>query len=170
MMMQSFIALFIILCTKNEYMQRRSLNKKIDQAILSLVESRKLSDQSELLQALCAIGISLTQSTLSRRLKRLGITKKQGSYAVSSLVFEDSKGLVKNISLAPPNLMVLHTLSGYAQALACQIDSVRLETSPPDEVCAKILGTIAGDDTVLVVASSQADLDAINAYIQSSKV
>ncbi len=111
----------------------------LDQLILRLLEAHPIADQTDLLERLSAEGHELTQSTLSRRLKRLGVQKVQGRYRR----VEGSAQILPDITIteAPPNLLVLRTAPGFAQALGLSLDADPI----PGQV-----GTLAGDDTVFV--------------------
>jgi transcriptional regulator of arginine metabolism len=110
----------------------------LDQLILHLLEAHPIADQSDLLERLSTEGHELTQSTLSRRLKRLGVHKVQGRYRRA-----EAAALLPEVSLAevPPNLLVLRTAPGFAQALGLSLDA---------EPVTGQMGTLAGDDTVFV--------------------
>ena len=111
----------------------------LDQLILRLLEAHPIADQTDLLEKLSAEGHELTQSTLSRRLKRLGVQKVQGRYRR----VEAAAQVLPDITLTevPPNLLVLRTAPGFAQALGLSLDADPL----PGQ-----MGTLAGDDTVFV--------------------
>lgn len=111
----------------------------LDQLILQLLESHPIADQTDLLERLSAEGHEFTQSTLSRRLKRLGVLKVQGRYRR----VEAAAQMMPEVAICevPPNLLVLRTAPGFAQALGLSIDA--------DPVPGQ-MGTLAGDDTVFV--------------------
>lgn len=111
----------------------------VDDLILQLLEAHAIADQTDLLTRLAAEGHALTQSTLSRRLKRLGVQKVQGRYRR----VEAATQAMPEVQLAavPPNLLVLRTAPGFAQALGLALDR---EPAPGQ------MGTLAGDDTVFV--------------------
>jgi transcriptional regulator of arginine metabolism len=111
----------------------------LDPLILQLLESHPIADQTDLLDRLSAEGHELTQSTLSRRLKRLGVQKVQGRYRR----VEGTAQILPEVTIAevPPNLLVLRTAPGFAQALGLSVDA--------DPVPGQ-MGTLAGDDTVFV--------------------
>jgi transcriptional regulator of arginine metabolism len=116
----------------------------LDPLILQLLEATPIADQSDLLARLEAQGHELTQSTLSRRLKRLGVLKVQGRYR---RVEQGAQTLPEvTITEAPPNLLVLRTAPGFAQALGLSLDADPL----PGQ-----MGTIAGDDTVFVAVAPE---------------
>ena len=111
----------------------------VDALILQLLADSPISDQGDLLARLAALGCELTQSTLSRRLKRLGVQKVQGRYRRGEM---NPKALPEvTLTEAPPNLLVLRTSPGFAQALGFSLDADPIEGQ---------MGTLAGDDTVFV--------------------
>jgi transcriptional regulator of arginine metabolism len=111
----------------------------LDALILELLDGSPITDQGDLLLRLAAEGYDLTQSTLSRRLKRLGVRKVQGRYRRAEAGAQSLPGV--SITEVPPNLLVLRTAPGFAQALGLSIDAVPV----PGQ-----MGTLAGDDTVFV--------------------
>jgi transcriptional regulator of arginine metabolism len=111
----------------------------LDSLILRLLEEHPIADQGDLLVRLAAEGQDLTQSTLSRRLKRLGVQKLQGRYRRADAGAQNLPGA--SITEAPPNLLVLRTAPGFAQALGLSLDAAPV----PGQ-----MGTLAGDDTVFV--------------------
>lgn len=116
----------------------------LDALILQLLEAAPIADQGDLLARLEAQGHELTQPTLSRRLKRLGVLKVQGHYRR----VESGAQVLPEVSIteAPPNLLVLRTAPGFAQALGLSLDA--------DPVPGQ-MGTIAGDDTVFVAVAPE---------------
>jgi len=124
-------------------------------AILRLVQERRLSTQAELAAALREAGYDAVQTTVSRDVAQLGLVKVRGPegrlvYALPgaadlSRLSELTAALRRwTLSLAPSgNLVCLQTPSGCASALAQALDEARL----PD-----VAGTVAGDNTIIVVA------------------
>lgn len=111
----------------------------LDSLILQLLEGFTIADQSDLQARLAAVGHDLTQSTLSRRLKRLGVQKVQGRYRRVEAMAQALPSVT--LTEAPPNLLVLRTAPGFAQAVGLSLDA--------DPVAGQV-GTLAGDDTVFV--------------------
>ncbi len=129
--------------------------------IVSLLSSNSVRSQSELATMLAADGIDVTQATLSRDLEELGAIKLRGAdggtgvYVVpedGSPVRGVSGGTERMARLlndllvstdASGNLAVLRTPPGAAHYLASAIDRASLPY---------VVGTVAGDDTILVVA------------------
>ena len=124
-------------------------------AILRLVQARPLSTQEELAAALREAGYDAVQTTVSRDIAQLGLVKVRGPegrlvYALPgaadlSRLSELTAALRRwTLSVVPSgNLVLLQTPSGCASALAQALDEARL----PD-----VAGTVAGDNTIIVVA------------------
>jgi len=118
--------------------------------ILKLVRARHVSTQEELARALRKIGIPATQVTLSRDIRELGLVKTAEGYAqveaAETPANPDVGAVAREFLLdvrVAQNLLVLRTQPGNANALAVTLDRADWP---------EIAGTIAGDDTVLVVA------------------
>jgi transcriptional regulator of arginine metabolism len=123
--------------------------------ILRLVRERPISTQSELVDALRAGGYDVVQTTVSRDVHELGLVKVRAPsgrlvYALPGTADRDRlrelQAGMRRWALsveASGNLVLVLTPSGYANALAQVMD----EAVHPD-----ILGTVAGDNTILVVA------------------
>lgn len=135
--------------------------------IRELVGNREVSGQHELLGLLEQAGIQVAQATLSRDFAELGIVRKRSTLGYRLVLPEAStediiKGLVgMEVLLVASNetSIIIRTLPGRAHGVGSFLD--RLES--PD-----ILGTIAGDDTVLVIPSSVMRISAVKSYIQKS--
>ena len=129
--------------------------------IRELIDARPVTSQTQLAALLAGSGIEVTQATLSRDLEELGAVKLRGSDgAPASYVLPPENAPLRPAQAAPArltrllvdlltsaegsaNLAVVRTPPGAAQFLASALDKVGL----PD-----VLGTIAGDDTLLVVS------------------
>jgi transcriptional regulator of arginine metabolism len=123
--------------------------------IVELIRDRAVHSQTELLGLLDAEGIGTTQATLSRDLDELGALKVRGAYVIpddGSPVRGVEGGTARLARLlgdllvsadASGNLAVLRTPPGAAHYLASALDRAALHD---------VVGTIAGDDTLLVVA------------------
>ena len=127
-------------------------------AILELVHARRVHSQEELRRLLNEKGLSVTQATLSRDLRELRIAKVPGAggesyYAPAPEAADEPPALESLLSQlmvsvdGVGHLIVLRTVKGAANAVAEAID---LEAWP------EILGTLAGDDTILVVIRDEA--------------
>jgi Arginine repressor len=128
--------------------------------ILELVSNSALSNQEDLLNLLCGKGFNVTQATLSRDMKQLKIIKSpdasgnyiytvsdQNIYSNQAAYSNNNKGA--NLSAAgflslefSDKLAVIKTRPGYAMGIASDIDQ---------SISHLIIGTIAGDDTILLV-------------------
>ena len=106
--------------------------------------SNGVVDQQELAKKLKNHGYELTQSSISRKLKQLGIVKINGEYKIVKREIDD-----KNIIFVPPNLLIIKTPPGNAQAIAAKIDDnlVSNKNEP------NFIATIAGDDTIFIAVS-----------------
>jgi transcriptional regulator of arginine metabolism len=126
------------------------------QRILHLLERERPRNQADLQHRLAAAGIEVNQATLSRDLRDLGVVKGKDGYelpqaplspqsAHQSLWHAVHTWLVS--ARAAQNLAVLRTPAGGAQPLGLALDRAELPG---------VLGSIAGDDTVLVVCADGA--------------
>lgn len=132
--------------------------------LLRLVRENDISTQDELAALMNDNGFNVTQTTISRDIKELGIIKvilpnKGTKYAVLDrtgdiapgrmlAVFANSLISCRNAM----NLIVIKTLPGMAQAAASALDSMHLPS---------VVGTIAGDDTVFLAAEGIAEAEAL---------
>ncbi|HQU08709.1 MAG TPA: hypothetical protein PLV25_01970 [Opitutales bacterium] len=148
---------------------------QIDQAIIELISTQKIGEQDILCQRLNAQGHKVTQSTLSRRLKKLGVSKHQGFYRqISDFSAAKSAPQSMRFLLAPPNMIVVRTPPGQANGFAAKLDeAVELiaalhanEEPKLPESFRQILGTVAGDDTLFIVNQPQADQHALRADLE----
>lgn len=126
------------------------MNKSYRHAqILKLIRAKALHTQDELAKALRGIGIPATQVTLSRDIRELGLLKTQEGYVEpgeAPHAGPDVEALAKEVLLdvkVAQNLLVLRTPPANANALAAALDQANWQ---------EVTGTVAGDDTILVVA------------------
>ncbi|MGA8596676.1 MAG: ArgR family transcriptional regulator [Bryobacteraceae bacterium] len=124
------------------------MNKSFRQGqILKIIRSKDVYTQEDLAHELQAVGISATQVTLSRDIRELGLAKTANGYRPmpaesSGPTLEDRVNeLLQDIRIAQ-NQVVLKTSPGSANALAVVLDREQLE---------EVVGTLAGDDTVLII-------------------
>ncbi len=125
----------------------------IDSAIENIVRTQQVSEQAELLILLKDMKLEISQATLSRRLRHLHISKSSGFYTIQRPLSH----ILKVVS-SQSGIIVIHTLPGYANGVAYAIDQWQ-ENVP------EILGTVAGDDTVLVVADALSNVSKIEKEI-----
>jgi transcriptional regulator of arginine metabolism len=130
--------------------------------ILDLISKKEIETQEELAEGLRAMGIDVTQATISRDIKELRLVKimsNSGKYKYATIgqsqegitdrlnkIFENSVVSIDNAM----NTIVLKTIPGAAQICASAIDFMGLE---------EIVGTLAGDDTVFVVIRTLEDVE-----------
>ncbi|MGH9584240.1 MAG: arginine repressor [Bryobacteraceae bacterium] len=129
------------------------MNKSFRQGqILNVIRAKEIYTQDELARELSRLGIQATQVTLSRDIRELGLVKTAEGYrrlaaeppgpALADVVNE----YLLDIRVAQ-NLVILRTSPGNASTLAVALDREPLE---------EVVGTIAGDDTVLVISPDSA--------------
>lgn len=128
----------------------------LDDMILSIVQTERIAEQADLQHSLNRRGYDIPQATLSRRLKKLNVAKVAGFYKVIDYN-QPGLPLVLNIQVSEFGLIVLHTHPGNANSLAYFIDQKYVCYSPHDTKESGILGTIAGDDTVLLIIKNKVD-------------
>jgi transcriptional regulator of arginine metabolism len=136
------------------------MNKNYRQSqIVKLIRGRSLHTQDELARALRALKIPATQVTLSRDIRELGLVKTPAGYAQVSAEAvasgPDVAALAREVLLdvrQAQNLLVLKTPPANANALAAALDHADWP---------EVTGTLAGDDTVLVVAPDVKTADAL---------
>jgi transcriptional regulator of arginine metabolism len=136
-------------------------------AILRVVRDRRIESQDELRQALVDEGFVVTQATLSRDIRELGLAKLAdpggGAYythphrgAVRPELGQVLPALLVSVDGVGP-FLVLKTASGSAGAVTEALDQVGWS---------EVIGTIAGDDTVLVITRSERQRQQIASRIQ----
>ena len=134
------------------------------QAIHKILTTQQVGNQDELQRMLSEKGYSVTQATLSRDMRRLQVVKRparDGGYVYvldnpSQEVLGGSKGQIKSLEFSG-QLVVLKTRPGYAAAIASEIDN-----HSPREIC----GTIAGDDTILIIPREGISRDEIKKVLK----
>lgn len=118
--------------------------------ILEIVRKHRVGSQEELSALLQKESIDVTQSTLSRDIRELGLVKVRGSYQVSG-----------EVSVAPPNEMLRRAFEQFVIRTGVSGNMVMIRTSPGNAHSIgvvldaaqwpEVLGTVAGDDTVFVL-------------------
>jgi transcriptional regulator of arginine metabolism len=124
--------------------------------ILKVLANQPVGSQDELRRQLVPLGVRVTQATLSRDLRELRLVKTAEGYrSLAEAAGEEAAALpaigraVKEFLLdmrPAQNMLVLKTPPGGAQPLAAAVDA---------EHWKEVAGTLAGDDTVLIIASSR---------------
>ena len=122
--------------------------------ILDLIVRESILTQEDLVDRLAKAGLHVTQATLSRDIKELGLVKTPDGYSTAAELSGDTappapplnhllREFVVDIKEAQ-NLLVIRTTAGSAQPVAAALDAERWP---------ELLGTLAGDDTILVVSA-----------------
>ena len=138
------------------------------QAIVELAHEGPLPNQQELCKVLARRGFQVTQATLSRDLNELRLVKTSEGYilpngdapaepipAVSRLINE----FVRDIRRAQ-NLLVIKTIPGRAQPVAVAIDA---------EAWDEVVGTVAGDDTLLIVTRNNKTAKSLQTKLEAMR-
>ena len=138
------------------------------QAIVELAHEGPLPNQQELCKVLARRGFQVTQATLSRDLAELRLVKTTDGYilpngdgpaepipAVSRLVRE----FVREVRRAQ-NLLVVKTIPGSAQPVAVAIDA---------EAWDEVVGTVAGDDTLLIITGTNKDAKQLQSRLEGMR-
>jgi transcriptional regulator of arginine metabolism len=117
--------------------------------IVKLIRSRSIFTQEELARALKEEGIDATQVTLSRDVRELGLVKTPEGYRelereTPNLQFATLAAEFLQDVRQAQNQVVLKTAPGHASSVAVAMDN---------EEWPEVVGTIAGDDTILVICS-----------------
>lgn len=129
--------------------------------ILQIVAAKDIETQEELMRELERRGIAVTQATISRDIKELGLTKVLGPgnrYRYVQIDVEQPHSSLDRMMRVmrnsvtgidyTNNLIVLKTIAGGAHAVAAAVDNMDNE---------KVVGTLAGDDTVLIIMRTEQD-------------
>lgn len=134
--------------------------------IKRILTDRIISNQEQILKLLKNEGVTVTQATLSRDFADLGVIRTFTELGVQYLLSSTDYGkeISKLIGLEilnvtfNDNLIVIRTLAGRAQGVAHYIDRLNKD---------EILGTIGGDDTVLVIPDQVKNLEKIITFLEN---
>jgi len=126
-------------------MHRAARENRYDK-ILEIISKNQIATQQDLAAQLARSGIAATQSSVSRDIVRLGLTKLDGYY-VAPQDAVNVGGPITAIDTAGDNLIVVKTEVGLAQPAALTIDRADI---------GEIVGTVAGDDTILIAVKNAA--------------
>jgi len=137
----------------------------MDGQIINIVQNQEIFEQSDLQQRLKDRGYEIPQATLSRRLKKLRIAKVAGIYKVVDFQMPNLP-LVLNIEVSEFGLIVLQTNPGNANNLGYYFDQKFVTYNPRHPKKTGIIGTIAGDDTVLLIVKGKSYLAGVLQLLQ----
>ena len=131
------------------------LKAKRQAKILEIISTTYVETQEQLLQALQEAGFTSTQATISRDIKELRIVKELTTFGIYRYTtssrevpstFSDRLNTIFRECVTSydyaQNIVVIHTLPGLANAAASAVDAMNMSV---------VLGTLAGDDTVVVI-------------------
>lgn len=131
------------------------IRRKRQDAILAIIQAQPVASQTQLVTLLRARGLDATQSSVSRDLKALGVTKLTAGYAPpdnASRATDRELTLlgefVRKIETAGANLTVVKTAIGAAQRVAVYLD----RTDWPE-----IVGTLSGDDSIFIATRNASE-------------
>ena len=123
--------------------------------IMEIISTTNVETQEQLLQELQAAGFTSTQATISRDIKELRIVKELTTFGIYRYTtaarevpstFSDRLNTIFRECVTSydyaQNIVVIHTLPGLANAAASAVDAMNMSV---------VLGTLAGDDTVVVI-------------------
>jgi len=119
------------------------MKRSRQEKILQIIAGKPVATQQELAQELTRRGIEATQSSVSRDIVALGLTKLNGYYTAPQPAV--SGGPVVEIATAGDNLIVVKTDIGQASPAALAIDRAKIN---------EIVGTVAGDDTIFIAVKN----------------
>lgn len=146
------------------------MKKSRHQKIKELVERYEIETQEELADRLKEAGCQVTQATVSRDIRELKLSKiptGEGRQRYTVLVHSDHYLSDKYIRVLKDgfvsmdmaqNILVVKTVSGMAMAVAAAIDAMKLK---------EIVGSIAGDDTIMMAVRTVEDTETVMGKIRS---
>ena len=127
------------------------------EAILRIIKEQTVQTQEQLTQLLVQEGFEVTQATVSRDIRKLGLTKApvKGKMSYVLMERENVPGsryvnvLKEGFQSADTagNVLVIKTVSGMAMAVAAAVDAMEFK---------QVVGSIAGDDTIMIAIKSEA--------------
>lgn len=132
----------------------------LDEHILNIIQTQQIREQSELQDYLKERSLDIPQATLSRRLKKLKIAKVAGFYKALDFKMMNLP-VILNIQSSTQGLIVLHTHPGNANSIAFLIDRNYVSYNPNEAQSSGIMGTIAGDDTILLILKDPKDSEKV---------
>src|SRR5262245_6035791 len=115
------------------------MKRQRQRKIIEIIKSHAVATQEELVKRLAGRGIEATQSSVSRDIVELGLTKINGHYVAPET---NGAGVIApkiELDTAGDNLIILRTEAGQAQPVALRIDHANIKA---------VVGTVAGDDTI----------------------
>jgi transcriptional regulator of arginine metabolism len=134
-------------------------------AIVRILRASPVRRQQELVRLLKKAGHDVTQSSISRDLRDLGVLKASGRYVLPSEESARANGnfvtlaqFVRQLRRAGPSITVLRTTIGAAQSVAVAIDRAEWP---------EVAGTISGDDTIFIATATARAQEALVARLRT---
>lgn len=139
------------------------------QKIMEIIQEKEVETQEELAALLTQEGFAVTQATVSRDIKQLNLFKlpsKSGKQCYATRTSSEPMMNEKLIRVLKDgfvsmdnaqNILVVKTVSGMAMAVAAAIDAIQMQ---------EIVGSIAGDDTVMCAVRSVEDVDRVMSKLE----
>lgn len=134
------------------HIDRQQLDRR--NAILRLLRGGAVRRQSDLVGLLRRDGFDVTQSSISRDMRELGVLKAKGRYLPPGDEVSRARGdfgaiagFVREIKLAGPSITVVRTTVGAAGSVAVAVDKAEWP---------EVVGTISGDDTIFIATADAA--------------
>lgn len=135
------------------------------EAIIEIINEKPVATQELLIELLAERGISATQATLSRDIQQLSLVKTRDERGVYRYTLPPAAAAEKSLFAETVisvdhagNMIVLKCKAGMAQATCVAIDSVNHSG---------VVGTIAGDDTIFILARTEADAKKLSKKFKS---
>lgn len=134
------------------------MKRKRHQHMMKLISERDIKTQEQLTEILRSEGFAVTQATVSRDIKELGLVKttaQSGGYKYAVQQIAEIENTTEHLNIfskavvsvdSALNQVVIKTYAGMAQAVAASLDRL---------MSTEIVGSIAGDDTVLLVVRTE---------------
>lgn len=137
-------------------MRKRSQRQE---AIRAIVRKERVRTQRDLVEHLKAAGYACTQATVSRDIADMGLRKlPEGAYVLAEDIHLQRMiaELVETV-VRSQQLVIVKTTAGGGQGVAAALDAAHLE---------EIVGSIAGDDTILVITDNEQDAESVKTGIE----
>ncbi|MBQ3114915.1 MAG: arginine repressor [Clostridia bacterium] len=148
--------------------------KERQRLIIELIERKPIVRQEDIAEYIISCGIPVTQATISRDIHNLGLVKQNVNgilryVAPKNVVSVETNQRMSDVFVnsiltvdRAKNIVVIKTLSGMAQAAAAALDSLHKSS--------ELVGSIAGDDTIMVIMRTDEDAEnTVNKFLSFNK-
>lgn len=135
--------------------------------LLNVLKAEVVRDQHDAVRIMCERGIEVTQPSISRDFRELGVVKIDGRYVAGGLALTGAairgkssglEALVKSIDSVGVNLVVVKTEAGGANIIGAAVDAGNI---------AGVVGTVAGDDTVFIATRNSQAQKLLRRYLEA---